>query len=98
MRPMALDKSQDTVTEVLLFGSLGREGQPFPSRQVRVALQIPTPLPNLLEHLRIGSEQVQLAMVNYKAVPTDHMIQPGDRVSLFPKEYPIFADWNHFRF
>ena len=97
MRPMALEKGRDTVTEVFLFGSLGRKGEPSPCRQIQIELQNSIPLPNLLEHLRIGSKQVQLAMVNYKAVPPDHRVQPGDRVSLFPKEYPIFVDWKSFR-
>jgi sulfur carrier protein ThiS len=94
---MPLNEGRNTVIEVLLFGSLWREGQPFPTRQVQMELQNPTPLPDLLERFRIGGSQVQLAMVNYKAVPPYHRVRPGDRVSLFPKEYPIFADWKNFR-
>jgi len=41
---------------------------------------------------------IQLAMVNYKAVPKDTVIQPSDRLSLFPKEYPFFHDWKDMRF
>jgi hypothetical protein len=36
-------------------------------------------------------------MVNHKAVSPDHLIHPGDRIALFPKEYAIFADWKNFR-
>ena len=95
---MPLKEGQDPVTEVLLFGSLWREGQPFITRQVQIELQTPTPLPDLLERLHIGGKRVQLAMVNYRAVSPDHVVRPGDRVSLFPKEYPLFADWKDFRF
>jgi hypothetical protein len=30
--------------------------------------------------------KVQLAMVNHRAVPKDSVINPGDRISLFPRE------------
>ena len=86
-----------TVADVLLFGSLGREDRSFSSRRLHLELQTPTPLPDLLERLHIQDRQVQVAMVNYKAVPPDHIVRPGDRVSLFPREYPIFADWKNFR-
>jgi hypothetical protein len=47
---------------------------------------------------RIDYDQVQLAMVNHKAVSKASSVQPGDRLSLFPREYPIFADWKDLRF
>jgi len=40
---------------------------------------------------------VQLVMVNHKAVHTNSTINPGDRIALFPREYPVFADWKDFR-
>jgi hypothetical protein len=60
-------------------------------------LNAPTPLPQLLKNLKIPSNKVQVAMVNYRAVPKNSTIHPGDRISLFPKEYPVFADWKDFR-
>ena len=36
-------------------------------------------------------------MVNNKAVKVDALINPGDRIAFFPKEYPLFADWKDFR-
>jgi sulfur carrier protein ThiS len=48
---------------------------------------------DLLERLGFQPEEVTLAMVNHKSVPADWPVPPGDRLSLFPREYPIFADW-----
>jgi hypothetical protein len=61
-------------------------------------LQVPTAIPDVLDLLRIPSKNVSLAMVNHRSVPKDSVIQPGDRLSLFPREYPIFADWLDHRF
>ena len=83
------------ITEVFYFGSLGRERGEAHSP---CDLQGPTPLRELLNRLQIPTGQVQLVMVNHKAVPPSHLIQPGDRVALFPKEYAIFADWKDMRF
>jgi molybdopterin converting factor small subunit len=47
--------------------------------------------------LRIPFNKVQVVMVNYRAVAKHSTIHPGDRVSLFPREYPVFADWKDFR-
>lgn len=82
------------VTQVILFGSLGKAyGECLTSSSPS-----PRSLNELLEDLQIPSDRVQLAMVNYRAVPPDQVIHPGDRVSLFPREYMIFADWKDFRF
>jgi hypothetical protein len=34
----------------------------------------------------------------HRAVSRDHVVYPGDRIALFPREYAIFADWKDFRF
>lgn len=82
-----------STTQILLFGSLGKD-----HGGVRVhPLLTPTPFPELLRTLQIPFQRVQLVMVNHRAVPHDHVIHPGDRVSLFPREYAIFADWKNFR-
>ncbi len=82
------------VTDVFFFGSLSMERG---DHHCTCDLPRPTPLPEVLEHLRIPPGRVQLVMVNYRAVPFDHVIQPGDRVALFPGEYAIFADWRDLR-
>ena len=84
-------------TDVFLFGSLSAEQSGTRSPCIHCALRQPTPLPDLLERLRIQPGRVQLVMVNHRAAPPDQMIQPGDRVALFPREYAIFADWKNLR-
>ena len=85
-------------TQLCLFGSLRKrlENKKVPS--IQLDLNTPTPLTEVLEALEIPSDAVQLSMVNYRAVPRDTTIYPGDRLSLFPKEYPVFVDWNDLRF
>jgi hypothetical protein len=60
-------------------------------------LKSKSPLIDILKQLKIPLDLVQLVMVNHKAVYMDSTIYPGDRVALFPKEYPVFADWKDFR-
>jgi molybdopterin converting factor small subunit len=84
-------------TQVLLFGSLRQLHDKKKRQRLSVDLTAPSPLGGVLDLLRIPREVVQLVMVNHRAVPFDHLINPGDRVSLFPKEYVIFADWKDFR-
>jgi len=85
------------VIEVYLFGSLRHEGKGNRAHPIQCALQAPIPLNDLFDCLGVFSDRVQLAMVNYRAVSLDHVIHPGDRIALFPKEYTIFADWKNFR-
>ncbi|GAF80545.1 unnamed protein product [marine sediment metagenome] len=86
------------LTKVYLFGSLEKAFGDNYELPVQVDLKIPTPITEVLISLKIPTELVHLAMVNYRAVPKSSKIHSGDRLSLFPKEYPIFADWKDFRF
>ncbi len=52
---------------------------------------------DLLKKLDISRKYVQLVMINHRPVGVDAVIRSGDRVALFPQEYPIFADWNGYR-
>ncbi len=54
-------------------------------------------LAELFAVMGIADEQIQLVMVNHRAVSTDTAIQAGDRIALFPREYPIFVDWHTHR-
>ena len=56
------------------------------------------PLAQLLETIGIAASRVQLVMVNHKAAGLDTHVRAGDRVALFPGEYPIFADWHAYRY
>jgi len=88
----------NSVTHVLLFGSLSRVHRGKRDERLELDLQVPTPIPAVLDRLKIPAQDVSLAMVNHRSVPKDSVIQPGDRLSLFPREYPIFADWLDHRF
>ena len=85
-------------TSVYLFGSLLNGLADRCDHPIQLDLEAPSSLREVLYLLPIPSEKVQLAMVNHRAVYRDHMIRPGDRVALFPKEYAFFADWKDFRF
>ena len=88
----------NAATHVLLFGSLSRFNQGNREEAIELILQAPTGIPDVLDRLKIPVRDVSLAMVNHRSVPKDSMIHPGDRLSLFPREYPIFADWLDHRF
>jgi len=85
------------LTQILLFGSLNRKSGGSQGPHIRFDLEQPIPLPDLLGRLQIQPDRVQMSMVNHRAVPPDHLILPGDRVALFPREYAIFADWKNLR-
>lgn len=84
-------------TQVLLFGSLVEKGAEGTPQATHLVLQGPLPLARLLDILNLPAERIQLAMVNHRAVDLGHLIRPGDRVALFPPEYPVFSDWKDFR-
>ena len=82
------------LTDVFYFGSLSKERG---NHHCALDLPGPTPFREVLEQVQISPARVQLIMVNYRAVSSDHVIHPGDRVALFPREYAIFADWKNLR-
>ena len=84
-------------TEVYLYGSLRRGPGESIVSPVLDNLDKSISLGELIHRLQIQPDQVQLVMVNHRAVSPDHLIHPGDRVSLFPREYAIFADWKNLR-
>ena len=84
-------------TEVYLYGSLRRGPGESIFSPVLDNLDTSISLGELIHRLQIQPDHVQLVMVNHRAVSPDHVIQPGDRVSLFPREYAIFPDWKNLR-
>lgn len=84
-------------SKLMLFGSLGKGRGASGDRSRTLALQGPIPLVDLLNQLDLKPDQIQMAMVNHRAVAPDYVVQPGDRLALFPKEYPLFADWMTYR-
>ena len=87
-----------TYTEMVLYGSLKRDMTDVDDDSIRLELEDPTPLIEVLQIHKIPVNTVQLAMVNHRAVSKDSVIHPGDRLSLFPREYMVFADWKDLRF
>lgn len=85
-------------TRIYLFGSLLNDSLDPCHQPIHLELETPTPLFEVLDLLPIRTDKVQLVMINHRAVGRDHVIHPGDRVSLFPKDYPFFPDWKDFRF
>ncbi len=84
-------------TNVYLFGSFQKKLEDPNELPIQLDLMAPTSLIEVLKGLKIPPDRVQLVMVNHSAFPKDSTIHPGDRLSLFPKEYPIFADWKDLR-
>ena len=80
--------------EIVAYGSLERTLSQSSHLPV---MNRPEPLRSLLERIGIPPGSIQLAMVNHRAAHPETIVSPGDRVALFPPEYPIFADWMGFR-
>ena len=83
--------------QIHLYGSLRNMGKKHDEFTIRTSLESEAPLVDILKKLKIPLDMVQLVMVNHKAVHVDSTIYPGDRIALFPREYPVFADWKDFR-
>ncbi|MCP4370501.1 MAG: MoaD/ThiS family protein [Deltaproteobacteria bacterium] len=83
--------------QIHLYGSLRNMGKKNDEFTIRTGLESKSPLFEILNQERIPLDLVQLVMVNHKAVYMDSTIYPGDRIALFPKEYPVFADWKDYR-
>ena len=83
--------------QIHLYGSLRNIGKKHDAFTIKTALESKSPLFDILNQAKIPLDLIQLVMVNHKAVNMDSTIYPGDRIALFPKEYPVFADWKDFR-
>ena len=83
--------------QIHLYGSLRKMGKKNDGFVIQTVLESEASLVDILNKLKIPFNMVQLVMVNHKAVQMDSTIYPGDRIALFPREYPIFADWKDFR-
>ena len=87
----------NTKTTLHLFGSLRKTRGNKTTSAIDITLNSPTPLLQIIRDSDIPEKRVQLTMVNHRAVTKDVIVNPGDRLALFPKEYPIFADWKNLR-
>jgi sulfur carrier protein ThiS len=83
--------------QIHLYGSLRNMGKKHDEFTIKQGLESEAPLVDILKQVKIPPDRVQLVMVNHKAVHMDSTVCPGDRIALFPMEYPVFADWKDFR-
>jgi hypothetical protein len=89
----------DKMVQVILYGSLRNASMDSPNPSVRFQpVDERTPLKDVIRQSDIQEDKIQLVMCNHRAISKDAIINPGDRLALFPVEYPIYPDWNNFRF
>ena len=84
--------------DIHLFGSLKETFAGELAAPIRLDLKKPKPIMDIVRNFNIEPDAVQLAMLNFRAVSMETNVKPGDRLSLFPREYPIFSDWKDLRF
>ena len=85
------------MVKIVPFGSLRRSLPVSTGGDLEHPLAGARSLADVLAALDVGVERVQLAMVNHRAAAVDTAVRAGDRIALFPREYPIFADWQSYR-
>ncbi len=60
---------------------------------IEITLKNGATVQEAIQALEIPEERVKLIFVNHTGAFLDQPLKGGDRVSLFPAEYPVFADW-----
>jgi len=78
---------------VKLMGSLLPYGPPEQPGLVEVEIKPGATVQEAIQALGIPKERIKLIFVNHTVAFLDQPLKKGDRVSLFPAEYPVFADW-----
>ena len=76
-----------------LMGSLLSYGSPEHPGVIEITLTNEAMVLEAIQVLGIPKEKVKLIFVNHTGALLDQPLKEGDRVSLFPAEYPVFADW-----
>jgi len=75
------------------MGNLITYGSPKQPELMEITIKTGATVEEAIQVLGIPKEGVQLILVNHTAALFDQPLREGDRVSLFPAEYPVFADW-----
>ena len=78
---------------VKLMGSLFSYGPPEQPGLVEIEIKPGATVQEAIQVLGIPKEKIKLIFVNHAVALLDQPLIEGDRVSLFPAEYPVFADW-----
>lgn len=86
----------ETVT-IVPYGSLRSNIPESAADSLDQPLEGARSLTDVLATIGVPVEAVQLVMINHRAASIDTAIHAGDRIALFPKEYPIFVDWHTYR-
>jgi len=76
-----------------LMGSLLKYAPQSQSELIQTSLKDRSTVREAIQSLGIPKERVKLIFVNHMGAFLSHPLKDGDRVSLFPAEYPVFADW-----
>jgi rubredoxin/putative ubiquitin-RnfH superfamily antitoxin RatB of RatAB toxin-antitoxin module len=75
------------------MGSLLSYSTPGQPGLIEISLKNGSTVQQAIQALGIQTERVKLILVNHTGALLDQPLKDGDRISLFPVEYPIFADW-----
>jgi rubredoxin/putative ubiquitin-RnfH superfamily antitoxin RatB of RatAB toxin-antitoxin module len=75
------------------MGSLLPYTSPEQPGLIEISLKDGSTVREAIQSLKIPAETVKLVLVNHTGAFWDQALKDGDRVSLFPAEYPVFADW-----
>ena len=78
---------------VKLMGSLLPYGSPEKPGLIGITLKNGATVQKAIQALGVPKERVKLIFVNHTGASLNQPLKEGDRVSLFPAEYPIFTDW-----
>jgi sulfur carrier protein ThiS len=78
------------------MGSLLPYGPPGQPGLIEISLKNGSAVREAIQSLKIPAEKVKLVLVNHTAAHLDQPLKEGDKVSLFPIEYPVFPDWKGF--
>ena len=86
-----------TTVRIHPYGSLQRAIPVSSEGSLTVSLEGARCLADILDAVGVPVDQIQLAMINHRAAGVEADVRPGDRIALFPREYPIFVDWHAYR-
>jgi rubredoxin/putative ubiquitin-RnfH superfamily antitoxin RatB of RatAB toxin-antitoxin module len=75
------------------MGSLLLHGSSQQRELMEITVKAGATVQEAIQVLGIPKERVKLIFVNHTGAFLDQPLKEGDRVSLFPAEYPVFADW-----
>jgi rubredoxin/putative ubiquitin-RnfH superfamily antitoxin RatB of RatAB toxin-antitoxin module len=75
------------------MGSLLPYGSPGKPELIEISLRDGSTVLEIIQAFGIPTGRVKLILVNHTGALLDQPLKNGDRVSLFPTEYPVFADW-----